>query len=141
MLRRDYRYRVLLYARSLFANQHDVRVRAYSLGDEFREALAVNCERRARGHARLRRRVEHERAAATQLLFQKIGGRARLVRLQRVRADDLGKLVRPMRRSLTRGTHLEQAHARSALRGLPCGLDAREASADDYNIFHKSIDE
>src|ERR1043166_3946643 len=132
----DDRYRVVGDARRLLADERDVRVRGDALRDEFGELVAVNGERRARGHARPTRRVEDDRACAPQLLFQKIRGRARLVRLQGVRADDLGKPVRPMRGRRTHGAHLKEAHARAEARGLPRGLRARESAADDYDFLH-----
>jgi hypothetical protein len=111
-------------------------VRADALRDEFGELVPVDGERRTRGHARPTRRVEDDGACAPQLFLQKVRGRARLVRLQRVRADDLGQAIRPVRGRGAHWAHLAKPHARAALRGLPRGLRAGESAADDYDFLH-----
>jgi hypothetical protein len=38
------------------------------------------------------------------------------------------------------GAHLVEPHLRPTLRGLPCGLNPREPTADNDNFFHKNSD-
>jgi hypothetical protein len=80
------------------------------------------------------RNADEQRSAATQLFFEKIRRGARLIGLERIRADDFGEVVGLMSGSRPRGTHLVQANFYPALGGLPGGFGARETSADDWYL-------
>ena len=115
----------------------DVRMGLDFLGHRARKRFAVNRERAACLDAVCVRAGEDQAVQTAQLLFEQAGGIGQLVRAQRVRADQLGEVVRVVRRAVLRGLHLMQAHLNAALRELPRSLAAREARA--YNGYNRII--
>ena len=102
-----------------------------------REAVAVDRQRRAGGHAvRVGRghdqRIERAHLGVEQADRIVLG----IVRTEAVRADQLGQpvgLVR--RRHLAAAAHFGQAHLHAGLGELPGRFRAGEAAADDMDLF------
>ena len=115
----------------LAVNHLDFRVGFDFFGYRARERLAVDRERAARLDAVFVRTGEDQAVQPPQFLFEQARGVGQLVRAQRVRAHQLGKVVRMVRRAVLRGFHLVQAHRDAALRELPGGLAPRKTRADN----------
>ena len=79
--------------RDLAAMHRDARMRGDRVGHHRGEAIAIDGQRRARGHARGVRRAHHERAEPPHLLLEEADGVVEFVAAEGVAADQLGEPV------------------------------------------------
>src|SRR6185503_18510876 len=117
------------HLRHLFAAHLDQRVRGQPLGDQRREAVAVDRQRAARRHRRGAGGGDHQRAEGLHLALEQAGRVLRLVAAQRVAADELGEGGGRVRRRRPYRPHLVQHHRHAAAGELPGALAAGEAAA------------
>ena len=97
----------------------------------------LRSERAAGRHLMRVGRAHHQRAAIPQLGMEEADRvRGRVVRTERVRADELGEPVGLVRGRGADGPHLVEAHVDAGLRELERGLRPCEAAADDRDCCH-----
>ena len=111
--------------------ERDAQVRAKASGHRRGEALAIDRERAAGGHARLVRAREDERPGAPQLLLEEADGVGERGAAHRVRADELAERVGRLRGRPRQRLLLDEAHVDAPLGELPRGLAPGETRADD----------
>ena len=117
-------------------NDRDIRVLLDRFRDLGREAVAVDRERRARGHAMLVAGAHDQRIERPHLLVQQpdrivLG----IVRAEAVRADHLGEAVGFVRRSrVPAAAHFAQADPDARFGELPRRLAPGEPAADDVDM-------
>jgi hypothetical protein len=107
-----------------------------AFGDVNGKPFTIHGQRRAGGNSGRGRRFHHQRVSAAQFLLKQVRRGTGFVGLQRIRADNFGKLIGAVRRRLLHRPHLEQAHTRAAVCRLPGSFDTCEPAADDCNFVH-----
>ncbi len=122
-------------ARHFFAHDFDQRLGFYRRGHGFGKLFAIDGQRVSGRNSRLTPDLDQQRAGAAHLFFQQPGRGVLAVGLQGVRADQLGKVRRLVRRGRAYRSHLVQLHAQTAAGALPRGFRAGQAGADDANDF------
>ena len=119
---------------NLFAADLDARMRFDRAGDFLRERDAIHRQRLTSGNARLFRRAKQQRIEAAQLFLEQPGCRWMLIALQRIAADQFGQAVGLVGVGRAHGPHFVERDIDAALRELPCGFGAGEASADYCDV-------
>ena len=102
-----------LQPRHLFAHHRDPRLARNRLANPPRKLRAVHRQRMPRRHRALVRQPQQHRSRPPHLLLQQPRRRVLALRLQRVRAHQLPKIRRLVRRRLPHRPHLVQQHLRS----------------------------
>ncbi len=116
------------------APELDQRLRPQRCLDRGGEAVPVDRERAAGGHAMRVGGAQHQRGAAPHLRVQQSDGVVLgIVGAEGVGADQLGERRRDMRLGAAHRPHLVQHHADAGARQLPGGLAAGKAAADDVD--------
>ncbi len=117
-----------------FAVNRNQRMRRNRLRHGLGKAVAIDRQRAARGHARFFGGGQDQAVQQLHFGLQKAGGVRQVLRLQRIRAHQLGKAVHMVGGGVAQRLHLIQRHGNAAACQLPRGLAAREACADYGNL-------
>ena len=96
-------------------------------------SYAIHGQRGPRGHAREIGRAHDDRPQPPHLLFQQTDGIVQLVAAKRVAAHELRQPVGLVDRGRAHGAHFVEGDANAERGGLPGGLAAGQAAADDGN--------
>ena len=116
-----------------FTPQGDQRMRGDRLGDGLGEAVAIDGERRARGHAARVRGAHDEGSEPPHLFFEQADRVIELVAAEGIRAHQLGEPVGPVHGRGTDRAHLVNRRGHAERGRLPRGLGTGESSANDVN--------
>src|SRR5688500_15275883 len=108
-------------------------MRRDALVHPLREQVAVHGQRRAAGHPRLIRRLEHDGAQQAHLRLEEAVRVVRLRALEGVRANELRETIRLVRRRAAYGATLVEDHLVTACRELDGGLRSGQSSTHDVN--------
>ena len=110
-------------------------------GDAARKEIAVDSERRSRGHLVDIGLAHNDRAEGTHFAVEEADGVAvAIVATEAVRAHHLGKRIALMRRGhVAAATHFGQADAETGLGELPGGFGPGEAAADDVHVVFRHL--
>ena len=124
------------HARDLLGDHGDVRVRAELLRHHGRKAVAIDRKTAARLDPRRIGAGKDQASQPPQLLLEQTDGVFQSIAAQGVGADQLRKILAPMRGTHLFRLHLVQPHGKAALCQLPRRLAAGKTGADHLYFRH-----
>ena len=117
-----------------FADDRDERMRGQLAGDDLGEPLAIDGESGARGNPAGFRGAHHERAEPPHFFFEEADGVIELVAAEGIAADQFGEAIGFVHGGRAHRPHLVERDRHALRRGLPRGLGAGQAAADDVDV-------